>query len=147
MHIRRQLLYGIWLSLYILQYCQCPHRRQFYFCFILALQPNTCYGLLIHKVFLDHTQPGLLWTSDQLVAETSTWQHTTFTTDELPCPPVGFEPTISAGERPQIYALDPAATGIGDQLCRHCHCQVFTVSENVSEWGFYFFNFCWFFFK
>ena len=27
--------------------------------------------------------------------------------------PVGFEPTISAGERPQTYALDRAATGIG----------------------------------
>jgi len=27
--------------------------------------------------------------------------------------PVGFEPTISAGERPQTYALDCAATGIG----------------------------------
>ena len=28
-------------------------------------------------------------------------------------PPVGFEPTISAGERPQTYALDLAATGTG----------------------------------
>jgi len=28
-------------------------------------------------------------------------------------PPVGSEPTISAGERPQTYALDHAATGIG----------------------------------
>jgi len=28
-------------------------------------------------------------------------------------PPVGFEPTISAGEGPQTYALDPAATGTG----------------------------------
>jgi hypothetical protein len=28
-------------------------------------------------------------------------------------PPVGFEPTISAGERPQSYALDRAATGTG----------------------------------
>ena len=28
-------------------------------------------------------------------------------------PPVGFEPTISAGELPQIYALDRAATGTG----------------------------------
>ena len=27
-------------------------------------------------------------------------------------PPVGFEPTVSAGERPQTYALDRAATGI-----------------------------------
>jgi len=26
-------------------------------------------------------------------------------------PPVGFEPTISAGERPQTYALDRVATG------------------------------------
>ena len=28
-------------------------------------------------------------------------------------PPEGFEPTISAGERPQTYALDRAATGTG----------------------------------
>jgi hypothetical protein len=29
---------------------------------------------------------GLLWTSDELVAETFTWQHTTLTTDKYPCP-------------------------------------------------------------
>ena len=29
-------------------------------------------------------------------------------------PPVGLEPTISAGERPQTYALDRAATGTGN---------------------------------
>ena len=28
-------------------------------------------------------------------------------------PPVGFEPTISADEQPQTYALDRAATGTG----------------------------------
>jgi hypothetical protein len=28
-------------------------------------------------------------------------------------PPVGFEPTISAGERPQTYALDRAVTETG----------------------------------
>jgi len=28
-------------------------------------------------------------------------------------PSVGFEPTISAGERPQIYTVDRAATGTG----------------------------------
>jgi hypothetical protein len=28
--------------------------------------------------------------------------------------PVGFEPTISAGEWPQTYALDHAATGTGE---------------------------------
>ena len=31
-------------------------------------------------------------------------------------PPVGLEPTISAGERPQTYALDRAATGTGNEL-------------------------------
>ena len=35
-------------------------------------------------------------------------------------PPVGFEPTVSAGERPQTYALDRAAIGTGDY-------QVYTV--------------------
>ena len=30
-------------------------------------------------------------------------------------PPVGFELTISAGERPQTYALDRAATGTGNE--------------------------------
>ena len=28
-------------------------------------------------------------------------------------PPVGFEPTIAAGQRSQTYALDRAATGTG----------------------------------
>ena len=28
-------------------------------------------------------------------------------------PPAGFEPTISAGERPQTYALDRVAAGTG----------------------------------
>ena len=41
-------------------------------------------------------------------------------------PPLGFEPTISAGERPQTYALDRAATGTGMvMLIRH---------ENVLGW-------------
>jgi len=37
--------------------------------------------------FLDHTQRRTTVgrTSDQLVAETSTWQHTTLTTDKHPC--------------------------------------------------------------
>jgi hypothetical protein len=35
-------------------------------------------------------------------------------------PPVRFEPTISAGERPQTYALDRAATGTGKhKKCRN----------------------------
>ena len=51
-------------------------------------------------MFLDHTQRrstvvGLLWTSDQLVAETSTWQHTTLTTacGRSPAEILGSNPT------------------------------------------------------
>jgi len=43
---------------------------------------------------------GFLWTSDQLVVETSTWQHTTLTTERHPCPRWDPNTTISAGERP-----------------------------------------------
>jgi hypothetical protein len=44
----------------------------------VVLRPNADHGLLIHDT--PHSV-GLLWTSDQLVAETSTWQNTTLTTD------------------------------------------------------------------
>ena len=43
---------------------------------------------------------GLLWTSDQSDAETSTWRHTTTVT------PVGFERAIPTSERPQTHALE-----------------------------------------
>jgi hypothetical protein len=56
---------------------------------------------------------GLLWTSDQLVAETSTWQHTTHRIDKHPCPRWNSKPTIAAAYRPWTYALDRAATGTG----------------------------------
>jgi len=44
---------------------------------------------------------GLLWTSDQLVAETSTW-HTTFATDKHPCPRWDSNPRSqqASGRRP-----------------------------------------------
>jgi len=38
-------------------------------------------------------------------------------------PPVGFEHTILAGERPQTYALDGAATGTGTNLFREFNFQ------------------------
>ena len=55
---------------------------------------------------------GLLWTRDQLVAETSTWQHRTLTR-HTSMPSVGLEPTISVGERSQTYVLDRAVSGTG----------------------------------
>ena len=93
----------------------CSRYVQWYISYLSSVAVNWC--LALHRcgfciTYSDTPQSiGLLWTSDQPVAETSTWQHTTLTTDRHPCPPVAFEPTISAGERPQTYALDRAATG------------------------------------
>jgi hypothetical protein len=53
-------------------------------------------------------------------------------------PPVGFEPTISAGERPQTYALDRAATGTGPVVlyCSIKRVQVCAwVSDTNASWG------------
>ena len=42
-------------------------------------------------------------------------------------PRVGFEPTISAGERPKTYALDRAATGTGTKfIAQDLHTKHFT---------------------
>ena len=44
-------------------------------------------------------------------------------------PPVGFEPTISAGERAQTYALDRVATGTGTS---HGHISHDNVRQNLN---------------
>ena len=67
--------------------------------------------------FLDHTQrratvgrtPGRVISSSQRPLPDNR-QHSQQTDIHAP---VGFEPTIPAGERPQIYVLDRAATGTG----------------------------------
>ena len=66
-------------------------------CFILA--PHSWGFEVTHN---DVPQSvGLPWTRGQLVAETSTWQHTHNTQNrQTSMPPVRFERTIPAGERP-----------------------------------------------
>ena len=68
--------------------------------------------------FLDHTQwrtTGGRSPLDEWSARRRDLYMTTHDTHnkQTSMPPVGFEPTISAGERPQTYALDRAATGTG----------------------------------
>jgi hypothetical protein len=63
---------------------------------------------------------------DQFVAETCTSQHTRQTS----MPPVEFEPTISAGERLQTYALDRAATGTG---LGHLYCYILSYIVNTIK--------------
>ena len=74
-----------------------------------------CRGLLLHQITLTHTHThavGFLWTRDRPVGETSTWQHTTLTTDRHSCPRRDSNPQYQQSTRPQNYALDRSATQI-----------------------------------
>ena len=55
----------------------------------MAQQSLNGLDLLVFKASRSHSDTplsvGLLWTSDQLVAEASTYEHTTITTDRHPC--------------------------------------------------------------
>ena len=46
-------------------------------------------------------------------------------------PPAGFEPTISAGERPQTYALDRAATGTAVATSLLAHYRAGAIDNNT----------------
>ena len=72
-------------------------------------------GFITVETSLSHSDTaqsvGLLWTSDQPYAETSTWKHTTLTKDSHD--PVEIRTRNPTRERPQTLALDLMATGIG----------------------------------
>jgi len=67
--------------------------------------------------FLDHTQRratvGRTPLDEWSIRRRDLYLITHNTTQQTSMPPVGFEHTISAGERPKTYALDRAATGTG----------------------------------
>jgi len=68
--------------------------------------------------FLDHTQRRITvgrTPLDERSARRRDLYLTTHNTHDrqTSMAPVGFEPTISAGKRPQTYALDRAAAGTG----------------------------------
>jgi hypothetical protein len=89
----------------------------------MALRQNAEHGLLIFEVSGSHTHThtdaahfaGILWTSDQLFAETFIRQHKT-----LKHPRPRLELTIPAGKRPQTYGLDHAANGTGRKYVHTC---------------------------
>ena len=71
--------------------------------------------------FLDHTQRRTTvgrTPLDELSAPRRDLYVTTHNIHKIQTsmPPVGFEPTLSAGEQPQTYTLDRAATGTGEFL-------------------------------
>jgi hypothetical protein len=83
----------------------------------VAQQSLVGQGLLRMEASRSHSDTphsvGLLWTSDQPDAETSTWPHNTHKR-QTSMRRAGFEPTIPARKRSQAHPLDGAATGIGE---------------------------------
>ena len=68
----------------------------------MARQPLLGQGLLIIKASRSHSgtphSVGILWTSDQRVAERSFWKHATFSKDRHPCPwPVAYPRILFGG--------------------------------------------------
>ena len=97
---------------------------KFIYLFIVVLGANAGHGIPIHEVSRSYSDlphsVGLLWTSDQFVAETSPWQHTALRAlKQRSMHTAGFEPTISAGERPQHHASD--RTPLGPAVHSHYH--------------------------
>jgi hypothetical protein len=84
------------------------------FVLFLARQPQVGHGHLIIEVSRSHTTTHHT-PLDKRSARRRDLYLTTHNTHNRQTSmfPVGFEPTISAGGRPQTYALDRAATGTG----------------------------------
>ena len=89
----------------------------------MALRPNEGYGL-IHEVSrsrtaMHHSRYDYL---DEWSAGRSDLYLTTHNIHKrrTSVPQAGFEPKISAGERPQTYALGTAAIGIGIKFTYNC---------------------------
>jgi len=68
------------------------HKVFLSYCNLILPTRCMCSGLLLYLITHNDTHThtythsvGLLWTSDQPDAETSTWQHTTLTTDRHQC--------------------------------------------------------------
>ena len=94
------------------------------FIFAVALRPNAGHGSSFLR-FLDHSQRRTTvgrTPLDERSARRTDLYLTTHNTHnrQTSMPAVGLETTISADERPQIYALDRAATGSSHWRTESC---------------------------
>ena len=86
----------------------------------IAKNKRNCCILLDYFTIKQHSRQyysGHVISSSQRTLPNNT-QHS----QQTRMPPVGFEPTISTGERPQTYVLDRAATGTGNELFGWLEC-------------------------
>jgi len=104
-------------------------------CLFLACQPPSGPGPPHSRGFLDHIQrliTDVRVSVDEWSARRRDLYLTTHNTHnrQTSMPPVGFEPTISAGEQLQTYTLDRAATGTG---CWYLYWSIFQ-SRPFRHW-------------
>jgi hypothetical protein len=94
--------------------------------FSMAQQPLGGLDLLIIEASRSHSDTlhsvGLLWTSDQSNAGTSTWQHTTLTTDRHPCPRRDSNPQSqqASGRRLKVLWHITSSQALA-YFCRNCY--------------------------
>jgi hypothetical protein len=100
----------------------------------VGLWPNPRHGLLILQVSRSHTKTATqsVWLLGWPARRRDLYL-TTLNTYNRQTPPLGFEPTISTGKRPQIYALDRAATGTGNGTYSDTGSDSLIISWNLSE--------------
>jgi hypothetical protein len=96
------------------EWCGVVH--YFFFSFFLAQLSPVGHGLLIHELSRLHTTTHHTRkdSSGRVISvKQRLLPHNTQYSQLTSLPPVKIEPTISAGELPQTYALDRAASGTG----------------------------------
>jgi hypothetical protein len=86
----------------------------------MAQQPVVGRDLVIMEASRSHSDTshsvGLLWTSNQPDAETSTWQHNNRHKRHTSNALAGLEPTVPATEWPQTRTFDRAVAGFGSGI-------------------------------
>ena len=113
------ILYKQWATLYNseMHFIQLGVCRYIIWFFLSAQQPSQWPMTSSFRRFIDHTQRRTIFVRiplDEWSARQRDLYLTTQNTHnrQTSMPSVGFEPTISAGERPRTHALNRAATGI-----------------------------------
>ena len=108
---------NIWCHSIISHICHMP---PFAFIFLWRCGPTRAMGSSFLRI-LDHTHRRITVGRTPMDEWSSSRRDLYLTTHNIhnrqtSMPPVGFEPTISAGERRQTYALERAATGTGTPI-------------------------------
>jgi len=96
------------------------NERYFLFSFSATAPPPPCARAYSFTRFLHHTQRHTMVSRSLQVEWSARPRDLCLTTHnthnwQTSMLPVGFEPIVWAGERPQTYAVDRTATGIGDE--------------------------------